>query len=116
MVERAGGAGTLGTWELTVALDPTDLPLASGLVATVDLEPAPRDWPSVPIGALGEADGAAAAIYTVDGEGAARRIPVRIAFISGDRVALEESPSLGTPVVVQGVPFLTDGARVRSAE
>lgn len=116
VLERAGGAGALGTWSLTVALDPTDLPLASGLVATVDLAPDPRDWPTVPIGALAEADGSDAAVYTVSGDGLAQRVPVRIAFLADDRVALADAPDLGTPLVVQGVPFLTDGARVRSAE
>ena len=115
VLERAGGAGMLGVWSLTVALDATDLPVASGLVATVDLDPDPREWPSVPIGALAEADGSDAAVYTVT-NGNAQRIPVRIAFLADDRVALSEAPPEGTPIVTHGVPFLTDGAPVRSAE
>jgi membrane fusion protein, multidrug efflux system len=113
VAERAGGPGAHGAWSLTVALDPVDLPLASGLIATVDLAPAPSDWPAVPFAALAEADGRDAVVYTV-ADGIARRLPVRIAFLAGDRVALADGPPPGTPIVVSGVPFLADGARVRS--
>jgi RND family efflux transporter MFP subunit len=113
--ERAGGAGPQGLWSLTVALDPTDLSLASGLVATVDLSPAPAEWPAVPFEALAEADGDDAAVYSVDDAGVAHRVPVRIAFVADDRVALADAPPAGTAIVVAGVPFVTDGALVRSS-
>lgn len=116
VTERSGGAGPLGLWSLTVALDPTDRPLASGLVATVDLRPAPESLATVPIEALAEADGADAALFTVDASDVARRVPVRIAFLTNDRAALDQAPADGTPVVVAGVPFLTDGATVSRSD
>jgi membrane fusion protein, multidrug efflux system len=115
LVEKAGGAGPLGGWEVTVAIDPAGIPLAAGLVANVTLQPQPQPTKVVPLEALAEADGDEAFIYVV-ADGAADRVPVRIAWFDGDTVALSEGPPLGSEVIVKGVPFVHDGVSVRGAK
>jgi RND family efflux transporter MFP subunit len=114
VVRRAGGAGGLGNWTVTVALDPADRPLASGLVGSADLAPLAEALPVVPLSAIAEVDGSRAAIYAVEG-GVARRLPVRIAFFADDQVALVPPVEVAA-VVESGTPFLRDGAPVRVAE
>ncbi len=115
VVEKAGGAGPLGGWEVKVALDPDAAGLAAGLVADVVLTPEPKPTMVVPLEALAQADGDEAFVYVV-ADGAADRVPVRIAWFDGDTVALREGPPLGSQVIVKGVPFVHDGVRVRGAK
>lgn len=111
VVRKAGGAGGLGTWHITIALDPTDRPLASGLVGSADLTPESDVVPVVPLSALAEGDGSRGAVYTVDAEGFARRVPVRVAFFSDDKVALVP-PVTASEVIDLGVAFVRDGLPV----
>jgi RND family efflux transporter MFP subunit len=111
VLRKAGGAGPLGTWRVTVALDPHE-GLASGLLGVATLTPTASARPSIPVGALAEADGSSGAVYTVDAEGKARRVPVKVAFLAGDRVALADDGG-ATQVIDQGVAFVRDGAAVR---
>jgi hypothetical protein len=66
--------------------------------------------PVVPLSALTEVDGARAAVYTVQ-DGVARRVPVEIAWLVGDEVALG-SPSDLSEVITVGTTFVRDGAPV----
>jgi RND family efflux transporter MFP subunit len=115
VVEKAGGAGPLGGWDVKVAIDPAGVGLAAGLVADVTLTPEPKPTMVVPLEALAQADGDDAFVYVV-ADGAADRVPVRIAWFDGDTVALSEGPPLGSEVIVKGVPFVHDGVRVRGAK
>jgi multidrug efflux pump subunit AcrA (membrane-fusion protein) len=112
VVEKAGGAGALGGWEVTLAIDPQDRPLAVGLVAHATLHPAPLPTQVIPLAALAEADGDTAFVYVVDAESVAHRTPVHVAWFDGEQVALAEGPPLGSEIVVKGVPFVRDGGRV----
>jgi multidrug efflux pump subunit AcrA (membrane-fusion protein) len=98
-----------------VAIDPAGVGLAAGLVADVTLTPEPKPTMVVPLEALAQADGDDAFVYVV-ADGAADRVPVRIAWFDGDTVALSEGPPLGSEVIVKGVPFVHDGVRVRGAK
>jgi multidrug efflux system membrane fusion protein len=113
VVRKAGGAGGLGTWLVTVALDPTELPLASGLVGGADLQPEAEVVPVVPLSAIAEVDGSRAVVYTVR-DGVAERVPVRIAFLADDQVALAEPVELER-VIDLGVAFVRDGGAVDDA-
>jgi membrane fusion protein, multidrug efflux system len=112
-VGRVAGRGT-GTYDVEVSLDaaaaPGDLP--SGLTARVEIA---REVPAegaVPLAAVQEADGERGVVYALDGD-RARRVPVTIAFLSGDRAVLASGLGAVEAVVVEGAPRLADGARVR---
>ena len=109
-VRRAGGASGLGTFGVTIALEPTSRTLASGLVGAADMVPLTSENPTVPLSALVEVNGNDAAVYTVEG-GIARRVPVEIVGFDGDLVALRGPLTIET-VIASGTPFVRDGAPV----
>jgi RND family efflux transporter MFP subunit len=104
-----------GTFPVEVSIDAGDRRLASGMVAKLSLTPSAGALTSlayVPIAAIVEGHGRRASVYAVE-DGKARRRSVEIAFIDGDRVALQDGPSAGSQVVTDGALFLTDGDSVR---
>jgi RND family efflux transporter MFP subunit len=111
-IARSAGRAT-GSYEVEVRLDPARSgDLLAGLSAKVEIA---REVPvpaAVPLAALVEADGARGAVFVVEG-GRARRVPVRIAFLQGERAVLGDAlPGVGG-VVTEGAASLTDGASVR---
>src|SRR4029450_13483468 len=79
-----------GMFRIEVTLDPTELPLKSGLVAKLTVVPSSASAGScvyVPIGAIVEGDGRTARLFVLDKDRARRR-DVEVAFIDGDRVAI----------------------------
>lgn len=113
VIERAGGAGAFGGWRVTVALDAAPRPLASGLVASVDVTPAASRWTTVPLDALAEADGARGAVYTLRDDSTVRRVEVDVAFVQDGTVAVSRGLEDVGLVVTAGLPWLSEGARVR---
>lgn len=115
VTERASAADSAsGMFPIEVALDPTALPLVSGLVAKVHLTPASaqaRTLVYVPINAIVEGDGYQASVFVLDGDQARRR-PVHVAFIDTNAVALRSGIDAGQQVVTDGVLYLEDGERV----
>lgn len=111
-VARVPSRGT-GTYEVEVALLPGRAPdeLLSGLTARVEIARTVPAAGAVPLAAVQEGDGERGAVYALDGE-RARRVPVRIAFLEGDRAVLAEGLEGVPEVVVEGAPRLADGARV----
>jgi hypothetical protein len=115
-VARTAAHGT-GTFDVEVRLDPRRAPadLRSGLTARVTI---PRLAPvagAVPLAAVQDADGDRGVVYAVEG-GRARRVPVRIAFLQGDRAALSDGLDGLDAVVVEGAHRLADGAAVALAK
>jgi membrane fusion protein, multidrug efflux system len=114
-VGHAAARGT-GTWQVEIAIDPGPgcAPLLAGLTAKVEI---PRSVPAagaVPLAAVVAGDGAAGAVFAVEG-GRARRVPVSIAFLDGDRAVLAGGVEEVDAVVTDGASRLSDGARVRVA-
>jgi multidrug efflux pump subunit AcrA (membrane-fusion protein) len=100
-----------------VTLDPVPVPLVSGLLARVRIEPAlaaGSSLPYVPIGAVIEADGERAAVFVAQ-DGVARRREVRIAFIAPQAVALADGAKAGEMVVTDGALYIEDGERIEIA-
>jgi RND family efflux transporter MFP subunit len=108
---RTGGAGPLGGWTVEILVDPGDHALASGLLGAATVTPTARDWTTIPLEAVAEADGDAGAVYMVV-DGAARRVPIGIAFVAGDRVAVKSGLDGVDQVVADGLPFISEGALV----
>lgn len=115
-VAPAATPGT-GTYQVQVAVDATGRALSSGLIGRVEIAPAARErLRLVPIEALLEADDDSATVYTLTPDGRrARRLPVRVAFLRGDRAAVSGGLDGVREVVTGGAAFLQDGAPVRRA-
>ena len=107
-----------GMFRIEVSLDPTDLPLKSGLVAKLTIVPSSASAGSrvyVPIGAIVEGDGRRARLFVLDKDHARRR-DVEVAFIEGDNVALTSGVEPGEQVITDGAQYLEDGEQVALAE
>ena len=68
---------------------------------------------AVPVEALLEADGDRATLYAIGPNGHAKRVPVEVAFVRGDRATVRGGLAGVTSVVTDGAPYLNDGAAVR---
>jgi RND family efflux transporter MFP subunit len=107
-----------GMFRIEVTLDPTDLPLKSGLVAKLTIVPSSASAGSrvyVPIGAIVEGVGRSARLFILDKDHARRR-DVEVAFIEGDSVALSSGVEAGEQVITDGAQYLEDGEQVAIAE
>ena len=114
VAEVAAASTAAGTYEVEVAVDAGGRALASGLIGRVEIAPAARErLRLVPIEALLEADDDSATVFTVTPNGRARRVPVRIAFLRGDRAAVSGGLDGVAEVVTGGAAYLEDGAPVR---
>ncbi|HLM68896.1 MAG TPA: efflux RND transporter periplasmic adaptor subunit, partial [Longimicrobium sp.] len=104
-----------GTYLVEVAVAPAGRPLASGLVGRVEIRPAAgTEMALVPIQSILEADGSEATVYTLSADRkTARRVPVSVAFIQGERVAVSGGLDGVSAVVTDGAAYLGDGAAVK---
>jgi len=104
-----------GTYQVEVSVQPGGRTLASGLVGRVEIRPAAgREMALVPIQAILEADGDTATVYTLTADGRrARRLPVTVGFIQGERVAVSGGLDGVAAVVTDGAAYLGDGEAVK---
>ncbi len=103
-----------GTYHVEVLLDGSENSgeLVGGLTAKVEIERQVEIAAAVPLAAVVEADGAKGAVFVID-EGRARRVPVRIAFLDGERAVLDDALPGVSSVITDGAPSLADGVAVR---
>jgi RND family efflux transporter MFP subunit len=114
-MSRAAGKGT-GTYQVEVALEqPRGAALLSGLTAKLEIARTVPAEGSVPLGAVVDGDGDQGAVFVV-ANGVARKLPVRIALLTGDRAVVARGLAGADEVVVDGAPRLADGSRVQVAE
>jgi RND family efflux transporter MFP subunit len=104
-----------GTYQVEVSVTANGRPLASGLVGRVEVRPAAgTEMALVPIQSILEADGTEATVYTLTEDGKrARRLPVTVGFIQGERVAVSGGLEGVGAVVTDGASYLGDGAAVK---
>jgi hypothetical protein len=129
-IARIAAAATPGSgaWEVEVRLERSvgigGEGIASGLIGRVLLSPrGTTTLRLIPLGALLEADADSGIVYVTGGEGnagtdgarTARRVPVRVAFVDGDRAAIGGGLEGIPEVIVAGAGFLRDGARIETA-
>jgi|ADGO01.1.fsa_nt_gi RND family efflux transporter, MFP subunit len=103
-----------GLFMIEAALDATDLPLKSGLVAKLTIAPSAASAGSlvyVPIAAIVEGEGQRASVF-VPNEGRAERRVVNVAFIEGERVALRDGLQAGEQIITDGALYLEHGEAI----
>jgi RND family efflux transporter MFP subunit len=118
-VTEISGAADLATglFPVVIKLAPTTLPLASGMVATVQITAAgtAEQRVHIPMSAMVSANGGKAEVFVLDGD-VARRREVQIDFIDDADVALRNGLDAGTVVITDGSSYLDDNARVSVAQ
>lgn len=103
-----------GTFEVQLKLNPTNLKIATGLVAKIEIQPSKREnLYLIPLEALTEAGKSSGYVYTVDVAGKkAIKHKVDIAYILEDKVAVRGGLESISSIVSGGAGFLVDGADV----
>jgi RND family efflux transporter MFP subunit len=116
-VTRIASSITPGVGTFEVELTPLDrqvsLALPSGLSVKVSFAREEQAL-SLPLTSIIDGDGAHAFVYVVE-NARAKRVPVELDGIEGERVALRSELSPELAVVALGAPELQDGLRVRVA-
>jgi membrane fusion protein, multidrug efflux system len=105
-----------GTYQAEIRLDPdrAGIPVLAGLTARVEIEREVTAQGAVPLSAVLEGDGASGVVYVVEGD-RARRVPVRLAFLQGDRAVVAAGLDGVECVVTDGAYRIADGTRVHLA-
>lgn len=114
-ISRSAGRGT-GTYRVEVAIAaPRSTTLLSGLSAKVEIARTIEAAGAVPLAAVVDGDGEAGSVFVV-ADGVARRRPVRVALLDGDRAVLAAGVEGVERVVTDGAARLADGTRVAVTE
>jgi RND family efflux transporter MFP subunit len=102
-----------GTYEIELRLDKTDLRLASGFIASVEVMPVQKtECFLVPVEALVEADGQTGYVYIPGADNRVKKLKVEVITLTGSRAALRGTLSEGGMVVTEGAAYLSDGAAI----
>jgi multidrug efflux pump subunit AcrA (membrane-fusion protein) len=115
LVEPIAVAATaVGTYQIEVAIAAPELPLRAGLIGKLRIDPpASSEVAFVPAIALRDGEGSAALVWSVNPDGSAAAHPVRVAFFSGDRVAIATGLDGVAAVVTDGSAYVVPGSRVQ---
>jgi RND family efflux transporter MFP subunit len=107
-----------GTYEVEVTLETTHPDFANGQVAKVELVPRTQTGLTlIPIEALIEGDGDQASVFTLDATGTkAVRVPIDVAFLTDDRVAVRRGLDSVQTVLTDGIAYVADGTPVKQVE
>jgi membrane fusion protein, multidrug efflux system len=104
-----------GTYPVEVTVLPAGHKLAPGLFCTLRLQPPSHTiYSFIPASALAEGEGSTGFVYTLNADKmTVKKIPVHVAFLQGDQIAVNAGLDHVQQVITEGVGYLTDGATVR---
>lgn len=104
-----------GTYEIEVKVLPGDKKFAPGLFANIHINTSsPMPVTMIPVEAITEGDGKKGFVYTLNADNkTVTRHPVKIAFLTTDKVAISNGLEGIQNVVTDGVSYLTPSANVK---
>ena len=113
LAEGADAAG--GTYAVEVTIAPAGHKLAPGLFCTLQLQPAmAKTLTLIPAAALAEGDGTTGYVYTLnEDKRTVRKIPVHVAFLQNDKIAISSGLENVQAVITDGVGYLTERSSVK---
>ncbi|HEY4063464.1 MAG TPA: efflux RND transporter periplasmic adaptor subunit [Puia sp.] len=114
LAEGADAAG--GTYAVEVTVSPAGHKLAPGLFCTLQLQPAAGKTALtlIPASALAEGDGTTGYVYTLNADKkTVRKLPVHIAFLQNDKIAISSGLENVAEVITDGVGYLTESSAVK---
>jgi membrane fusion protein, multidrug efflux system len=115
ITKLAEEADANGAYAVEVTVSPAGRRFAPGLFCTVKLQPpASRSFAFIPASALAEGEGSTGYVYALNADGrTVRKLPVRIAFLQDDRIAVSSGLDGVDQVVSDGVGYLTERSVVK---
>ena len=103
-----------GTYEIEISLRMTELKLASGFVASVDLFPTVKDsLLAVPVESVVEADGNQGYIYILQEDSTVTKTKVDLINVKGSDITIKGIPPGMNEVISGGAAYLRDGEKVK---
>lgn len=117
ITKLAEGADADGSYAVEVTISPEGHKLAPGLFCTLQLQPpAGKPYYFIPASALAEGDGNTGYVYTVNADRrTVKKLPIRIAFLQGDQMAVSSGLENVGQIVTKGVGYLTERSIVTLA-
>lgn len=110
------GNPTSGTFDVELRLTSSPPKLVAGLIASVEFFPENKaQLPIIPLDALVESNRNQAKVFTIENQ-QAKAIPITIAFLQNDKVAVSKGLENIQTIVTDGAPYLFDGALVKVVE
>lgn len=103
-----------GMFEVELIIRKNQLPLKAGFIAKVEIIPSQTEEHYViPIEALIEADEEGAYVYTPSvALDSVKKLPVQIAFVFGEEVAIRHGLENTAQVITIGAPYLSDDSKI----
>jgi len=110
ITKLAEGSGADGTYAVEVTVSPEGRKFAPGLFCTLQLQPpAGKSYYFIPASALAEGEGSTGYVYTVNADKrTVKKLPVHIAFLQGDKIAVDSGLENVDQVITEGVGYLTE--------
>jgi len=106
----------LGVYAVEVTPEIGDIPVAAGMVATVEITPGQtQTYRVIPVDAIVAGQGRTAFVFAVQDD-RARRIPIEIAWISARVAVVAKGLEHTGRIVHTGAAYLTEGTPVRVTE
>jgi membrane fusion protein, multidrug efflux system len=117
ITKLAEGADADGAYAVEVTIAPEGHKLAPGLFCTLQLQPpAGKSYYFIPAAALAEGEGDTGYVYTVNADRrTVTKLPIHIAFLQGDQLAVNSGLENVREVVTKGVGYLTERSTVTPA-
>jgi len=102
-----------GLYQLELKINAKGKNLATGLFASVNLEPSQSSsYLSIPIEAIVEGNGNQAFVFVPENN-KAKKLPIKVAFIKDDQVLISEGLTEGQEIISAGSAYLGDGVSVQ---
>jgi multidrug efflux system membrane fusion protein len=103
-------------YEVEVRIDPNGKRLATGLYAKIELNPSQsRTYAVIPVEAMVEGNGNDGFVY-VESNGIAKRLPVTIGYLDGDKVLITGGLDGISEVITSGSGFLAENVPVKKVK
>jgi len=115
VIRLAEGADpTNGSFQVEVQVDPKGKKFVAGLYAETKITPSqPKTYQVVPVEALVEGSGKNGFVFTMNGEDKVKKVPVEVAFIQDNEIAIKSGLENIHKVISAGSGYLTEYSTVK---
>jgi RND family efflux transporter MFP subunit len=109
-----GADPTNGSYQVEIQVDPKGKKFAVGLFAETKITPSqPKSYKVIPTEALVEGSGKKGFVFTMDGEDRVKKIPIEVAFILDNKMAVKSGLENINNVISAGSGYLTEYSTVK---
>jgi RND family efflux transporter MFP subunit len=118
VIRLAEGADpTNGSYQVEIQVDPKGKKFAVGLFAETKITPSQsKSYKVIPVEALVEGSGKNGFVFTTDGKSRVKKIPVEVAFMLDNEMAIKSGLENIDQVITAGSGYLTEYSTVKVVE